>query len=126
MAAITINGISIDPAKQAPALAAANMLSANASQSNFVLVQTKTPLTADERKQLADLGAHILEYVPEDTYICRYEPEDLNRLRALPFVAWVNIYLHGFKVSPKLRSNAQTNLLAVGAPSQSKDRVTVE
>ena len=126
MATITINGISIDPAKQAPALAAANLLSANASQSNFILVQTNAPLTADERKQLADLGAEILEYAPEDTYICRYLPEDLGRLRALPFVAWVNTYLRGFKVSPKLRPTAQANLLAAAAPSQSKDRVTVE
>jgi len=126
MATITINGISIDPAKQAPALAATNLLSADASQSNFILVQTTAPLTAGERKQLADLGAEILEYVPEQTYICRYKPEDLNRLRALPFITWVNTYLHGFKVSPRLRPTAQANLLAAAAPSQSKDRVTVE
>jgi serine protease AprX len=128
MATITINGISIDPAKQAPALAAASLLSADASQSNYILVQTRSPLTPDQRKQLSDLGAEILEYAPEDTYICRYLPHDLGPLRALPFVAWVNTYLHGFKVSPKLRPAAQASLLAAApaAPSQSKDSVTVE
>ena len=45
--------------------------------------------------------------------------------RALPFVALVNTYLRGFKVSPRLRPAAQANLLAAAAPSQSKDRVKV-
>jgi serine protease AprX len=128
MARITINGISIDPIKQAPALAAANLISADASRSNFILVQVTAPLTAAQRQQLADLGVEIHEYVPEDTYVCRYLPEDLGPIRALPFVSWVNVYLQGFKVSPKLQPTAAANLLALtpAAPSQSKDRVTVE
>lgn len=126
MARITINGISIDPMKQGAALAAANLISADASQSNFILVQVTSPLTPIDRQKLADLGAEILEYVPEDTYICRYLPQDLSVIRALPFVSWVNVYLHGFKISPKLRPAATANLLAAAPPTQSKDRVTVE
>ena len=56
MARMTINGITIDPMKQAPALAAANLLSADASKSNFILVQVTAPLTPAQRKQLADLA----------------------------------------------------------------------
>ena len=128
MARITINGISIDPMKQAPALAAANLISADASKSNFILVQVTAPLTPAQRKQLADLGVEILEYVPDDTYMCRYLPQDLGAIRALPFVSWVNIYLQGFKVSPKLQPAAAANILSLApaAPTQSKDRVTVE
>jgi hypothetical protein len=44
-------------------------------------------------------GVEILEYAPEDTYICRYVPADLSKIRALPFVAWVNVYLHVFKIA---------------------------
>src|SRR5207253_2639441 len=40
-----------------------------------------------QRKQLADLGVEILEYVPDDTYVCRYLPQDLGAIRALPFVS---------------------------------------
>ena len=99
MARITINGITIDPTKQRPALAAANLLSPDASKSNFILVQAKGPLTAAQRQQLSDLGVEIHEYVPEDTYICRYLPADLSKIRSLPFVEWVNVYLHLFKIS---------------------------
>ena len=113
MARITINGISIDPMKQAPALAAANLISGDASKSNFILVQVTAPLTAAQRQQLTNLGVEIHEYVPEDTYVCRYLPEDLGPIRALPFVSWVNVYLHGFKVSPKLQPAAAANLLAL-------------
>jgi hypothetical protein len=77
---------------------------------------------------LADLGVEILEYVPDDTYMCRYLPQDLGAIRALPFVSWVNIYLQGFRVSPKLQPAAAANILSLApaAPTQSKDRVTVE
>jgi serine protease AprX len=126
MARITINGITIDPIKQHPALAAANLLSPDASKSNFILVQTKGPLTPAQRQQLADLGVEILEYVPDDTYVCRYLPADLSKIRTLPFVEWVNVYLHVFKISPRLRPAANALALAPVAPSLSKDRVTVE
>jgi hypothetical protein len=128
MARITINGITIDPTKQRPALAAANLLSPDASKSNFILVQAKGPLTAAQRQQLSDLGVEIHEYVPEDTYICRYLPADLSKIRSLPFVEWVNVYLHLFKISPRLRPTAAANALTPtpAAASLSKDRVTVE
>jgi len=67
MAKITINGVSIDPEAQQPMLAAANLVSADSASSNFILVQTKTPLTESQKKKLAGLGATILEYVPENT-----------------------------------------------------------
>jgi serine protease AprX len=125
---ITINGITIDPIRDAPALAAANLSSADASGSNFILVQVKAPLAKTERSQLEALGVEILEYVPENTYICKYTPSDLGRIRALPFVAWANVYLRGFKVSPALRPASAANMfsLAPAAGAISKDRVTVE
>src|SRR5215471_10589417 len=114
MAKITINGVSIDPTAQQPMMAAANLVSADSASSNFILVQTKNPPTTPQKEQLAKLGATILEYVPENTYICRYLPSDLNPIRSLPFVSWANVYLQGFKLAPSLRRNptpADKNLL---------------
>jgi len=130
MAKITINGISVDPQAQQPMMAAANLVSADSASSNFILVQTKNPLTPAQKEQLAQLGATILEYVPENTYICRYPPSDLERIRSLPFVSWSNIYLQGFKVAASLRPHptpADKNLLTA-APSAtlSNDPVTVD
>jgi len=86
MARITINGISIDPEAQGPALAGAGLAHADSASSNYILVQAKGPLTREERGQLAAAGAEVLEYVPDDTYIAHYAPSDLGPIRALPFV----------------------------------------
>jgi hypothetical protein len=103
MARITINGVSLDPLAQAPALAAAGLDTPDTSTSNYVLVQTAEPLTDAQRTELGDLGVDIQEYVPDDTYLCRYAPADLSPVRALPFVTWAGAYLRGFKINPTLR-----------------------
>src|SRR6266576_1211394 len=108
MATITINGITLDPTAQSVALSSARLLSANAKDSDYLLVQTKGPLTKEQRAALEKSGAKILEYVPQETYICRYPGTDLKKIRALPFVTWVNTYLRGFKIHPALLSAADT------------------
>src|SRR5215471_13752295 len=103
MARITINGVSIDPLAQSHQLAAAGIEAPDASASNYILVQTAAPLTDEQRAQLTGLGVEIQEYVPDDTYLCRYTPTDLGPIRALPFVTWAGVYLKGFKIPPSLR-----------------------
>ena len=128
MSRITINGVTLDPVRNGPALRAANLLSADASQSNFLLIQTTGPLTKAERDQLAGLHVDILEYVPEDTYICRYIPSDLSTIRALPFVTWANTYLQAFKIAPSLLPDKGANMLSPTgeAPLLSRATATVE
>lgn len=119
MALITINGISLDPVAESAALRAAALESPDASQSNYVLIQTTGPLADDQKAQLADLGVEIQEYVPESTYLCRYVPSDLTPIRELPFVAWANVYLEGFKIAPALRPappDATASVLAASVP----------
>jgi serine protease AprX len=101
MSRITINGISFDPA--GPTVAAARAASPDTSKSNYILVQTKAPMTDAEKAQLSGAGAVIQEYVSENTYLCGYKPADLAAIRALPFVAWAGVYMQGFKVNPSLR-----------------------
>ena len=103
MALITINGVSLDPVAQSDALRAARLESPDASKSNYVLVQTGGPLSEEQKQELARLGVEIQEYVPENTYLCRYAPSDLEAIRALPFVVWADVYLEGFKIAPSLR-----------------------
>jgi hypothetical protein len=107
MARITINGVTLDPSAQGPALAAAKMIAPDASGSDYLLVQTKGPLTKSQRTALEKTGAKILEFVPEDTYVCYYAGTDLKKVRALPFVAWANTYLRGFKIHPSLEPGAE-------------------
>jgi serine protease AprX len=131
MAKITINGISIDPLASGPMMAATKLTSVDSSASDFILIQTKEPLNQAQQTELAGLGATVLEYVPENTYICRYPPSDLSRIRALPYVAWVNVYMKGFKIAASLRPGqtgvGTANLLTLTpADTLSKDTVTVD
>lgn len=104
MARITINGISLDPIAQAQAFKAANLEAVDASQSDYILVQTVAPLSPEQKDELARLGLVIHEYVSENTYLCGYKGTNLAQIRALPFVTWANTYLREFKVAPNLRS----------------------
>lgn len=134
MSRITINGITLDPAAQAQTLSHAALISPDSSDSDYILVQVRGPLKADERKQLLAAGAELLEYVPENTYVCRYLATDLAPIRKLPFVEWANVYLHAFKIAAKLRqptaTPAPTDLLrlhgtTVGSPAQQPQLVDV-
>ena len=131
MAQITINNISFDPEMHRPALAAARMLRTDSTDSNYILVQMRGPLTAEQQEQLAAAGAEVLEYVPEDTYLCRYRPSDLGPIRALPFVAWANVYMKELKVKAGLyarRPGATAALMTLGPLDhiEGTDPVTVD
>jgi hypothetical protein len=118
MGRIVINGIALDPQKDAAELKVRSLLATDSSQSNYILLQTQAPLTEPEKSQLKSLGADLLEYVPENTYIAHYAPASLEALRALPFVQWANTYMKGFKIAPALHASAagvQPRLLDVGA-----------
>lgn len=115
MTKITINNISLDPTQQREEIQRFRLTSPNAATSNYILIQTNQPLNRTQKSELEELEVEILEYVPEKTYICRYAPSDLDVIRALPYVEWVNVYLEDFKVAPELRgiepTTQMTNLL---------------
>jgi serine protease AprX len=104
MTLITINGVSVDPDTQAPQLRSVGLHAADATGSNYIVVQTLGPLGNDQRAQLEAVGVVIHEYAPENAYICGFKGTDLDAIRAMTFVTWANIYLTGFKIPPGLRS----------------------
>lgn len=64
----------------------------------------ETQQQSGEKTQLAGLGVDVQQYVPDSTYLCRYEPQDLGPVLAEPYVVWAGRYLDGFKIPPSLRS----------------------
>ena len=103
MTTITINGISIDPTAPKPVLAALSLDNANAKNSDYLIVQTEGPLDKAQRTMLSKTGAKILEAVPGNAYICHFPKTDLTKVRALPFVAWADIYPRAVKLAASLR-----------------------
>ena len=102
MSEITINGITIDPIKQNRALRDAGLVAEDASESDHILIQTAEPLTAEQRAELAGIDVEMQEYVSDNTYLAAFPPEDLDRVRALPFVSWADVYSRVFKIPPPL------------------------
>ncbi|MFI8835037.1 S8 family serine peptidase [Streptomyces afghaniensis] len=119
MARITINGVTVDPLAQRTELADANLIAEDASQSNYLLVQTDHVLSPEEKAELAQLGAVIHEYVSVNTYLCGYQPSDLAAVRDLPFVTWADVYLEGFKIAPSLRGEGmRPDISVLRAPTE--------
>lgn len=129
MADITINGITVDPLAPPAASHAAisptvrstfAALQAATSalpvaDTNYVVVQVAQPLTRAQRSDLEAAGAVVLEYVPENSFVCRYDPPDLAPVRQLPFVVWAGPYLRGFKIAAALSPAIATGRMSLTA-----------
>ena len=127
MADITINGITVDPLAQPSAglatasesvdVALAALKTATAelpvTDTNYVLVQVAQPLTATQRGALEAVGATVLEYVPENSYVCHFVPPNLAPVRQLAFVVWAGPYLRGFKIAAQLLPINATNRMSL-------------
>jgi serine protease AprX len=107
MSQIKINGITFDPRETNPVRLASAPMAPDASKSDYILIQTNAPLTPEQKRELAGQAVHIHEYVSENTYLCGYKPSSFAAIRALPYVAWANIYLPGFKIAPALAADAE-------------------
>jgi len=130
---IQINGVTFDPRETSPVGLAAAPMAADAANSNYILIQTKAPLTPEQRRELESKSVYIHEYVSENTYLCGYKPADLSSIRSLPYVEWANVYYVGFKIAPSLTpesSSGQVKSVAemsvVPSRRMSRDPVTVD
>ncbi|HEY6039526.1 MAG TPA: hypothetical protein VIV58_34840 [Kofleriaceae bacterium] len=65
----------------------------DAKDTRYLLLQVKSELAAEQKAQLERLGVEIIEYVPDDTYLCRFDVGELNQVRALEFVTWANPFM---------------------------------
>ncbi|KFY90767.1 hypothetical protein V500_04963 [Pseudogymnoascus sp. VKM F-4518 (FW-2643)] len=113
MAPITINGNTVDPVEQAPQMNVKGLMMADATKSNYILVQTLGKLSKDQKEQLVTKGALIKEYVSENTYLLEYRPTDLHAIRNIDFVQWANVYNKEFKVHSSLKTISKTRDLNI-------------
>ncbi|KAL7936595.1 peptidase S8 and S53 [Trichoderma chlorosporum] len=91
---IKINGNDLDESIE-PAL--------NASKTNYIIVQTRRSLSPTQRRTLIDANLELYDCICEKTYLCGYLSADLERIRRIEFVAYVDIYRQEFKIDPHLK-----------------------
>lgn len=92
MASITVNGNTVVP-EEIP-----DHVPQAARKTNFILVQgDDRDFNVKEKLELAALGVEIQEYVAEHTYLCRYEPEDLEPIRSKRYVKNVTMSVSNWR-----------------------------
>ncbi|KAK2751264.1 hypothetical protein CKAH01_06450 [Colletotrichum kahawae] len=69
----------------------------------YVLIQALKRFTPSQKKDLGNLEVGVLEYIPKNAYLCTYAGGNLDRIRQLEFVVFVDIYRQYLKIPPELQ-----------------------
>ena len=80
--------------------------SQDAQNTNYIYIQCGGILSDENMDQLEQLRVVIQEYMGNNTYLCRYEPADLDSIRSLPFIVMANVY-HKSRISPDLSNSPE-------------------
>src|ERR1035437_7325984 len=86
---------------------------AQAAATGLFLMQFNGPLEPARRAALRKAGVELLQYVPDDAFIAKFNNVSAASVGALSFVTWVGPYRTEHKIHPRLataaRLAAQTN-----------------
>ena len=86
---------------------------AQAAVSGLYLVQFNGPLEKVRRAELRKAGVELLQYVPDDAFIAKFNNVFPASVGAMNFVTWIGPYRSEYKVHPRLAvaasQAAQTN-----------------
>jgi hypothetical protein len=77
--------------------------------SGLYLIQFTGPLEPARRLALRQAGVELLQYVPEDAFIAKFNNVSAASVEALGYVSWIGPYHAGYKVHPRLAAAVQTN-----------------
>lgn len=97
--------------------APATVFSLNAAQSNYITLQTSTTLSENEKQELRQTDVEILEYVSDNTYLCRYEPAELDHIKIKPYIRHVAEYDNRFKTDSFLKDTLHASKDRDGLPA---------
>lgn len=93
-----------NPLTAAPAPARTQSLAAApAASSGLFVVQFRESLQPQWRAQLAKLGVTLLQYVPDDAFVAKFENVKPAEIRALSYVQFVGEYRAAQKVHARLQ-----------------------
>ncbi|KAK4076934.1 uncharacterized protein Triagg1_3901 [Trichoderma aggressivum f. europaeum] len=78
----------------------------DASETNYILIQTRGAISDPEKDILKRMNVEFYDCICENTYLCRYEPDDLEILRRKRFIVYVDVYRQEFKIDAALKMEA--------------------
>lgn len=80
-----------------------NALNELSPSTNYLLLETKSPIQSADKKKLQDLSIDLQQYLGGNAWLCRYEPSDTKPLLEEPFVQQVVSYAPHLKIKPSLK-----------------------
>lgn len=108
---ILLKAVQFDPLVAEPEPSPGHFWRADAEPSagtGKYLVQFNGVLQAQWQQSLRDLGANILNYVPNNALLVELDVARLPEVRALPGVRWVGHYRNWYKIDPRLINDVVT------------------
>ena len=75
---------------------------AKVAASGLFLIQFSGPLEPARRAELRRAGVELLQYVPEDAFIAKFNHVSAANLAALNYVIWIGPYRKELKINPRL------------------------
>jgi len=92
----------IDPDAAANRLVMEANTRSGASLSGLFLIQFSGPVGRTRRAALRAAGVELLQYVPDDAFIAKFNKASLARVATMNSVRWVGPYEPAEKISPRL------------------------
>jgi len=81
------------------------------------------PIKPEWQGELASRGLALLRYVPQDGFVVRGRPSDLQSASFLPYVDWVGPYEPIWKVRPGTATDGLVNVRIVVLPGENPESV---
>jgi len=102
---IRLRSVEIDTTMLAPEMPQALSLKRaerDRLESDYWIVQFIGLIKIEWSEQIKELGADVVEYVPENAFLVKLPASAIEKIKALKFVNWVGVYEPAYKVSPLL------------------------
>src|SRR5207245_359146 len=80
------------------------------------VVHFGVPIKAEWKTDLESRGVDVLRYLPQDAFIVRGRPADLDAASSMPSVNWVGPYEAGWKVRPDIATQGLLDVRIVVFP----------
>lgn len=79
------------------------------AQSSLFIVQFIGPIKTEWLDELSLKGVHVLDYLPEYSFVVSGGFSVMANLSCLPYVQWVGVYQPAYKISPTMNGSEDRN-----------------
>ncbi len=99
-----VQGYSFDPLERIPELPARLAIDGYDRDYGYYLIQFPGPIRPEWKAGVEKLGADLLWYLPNYTFIARVAQTRMKEIRGLPQVRWLGLFQPAYKLIPGLET----------------------